>query len=206
MSDTTDPFEEIKNLSTGQYLQKFNSGDTKIRILTPKESIIIGTVAWIHKDHTDDGNPKPKRFRPEEKVEMLPEYESLKTFRSMVVWNYEEKSLQVFNCEKPTIWNPIAAYARNKKWGNPDGYDIVINRKGESFSTAYSIIAEPHSEIEKEIKEQYEASNINLEALYWSEEFPYGGDPFQAEVSTDSTKKMSEIKDKSGTKAGNLPF
>jgi hypothetical protein len=159
----------------GKPYTKLEQGDTRIRILS---SPILGTEYWI--DSIDEeGKPKrqPVRLRMNEKVDIanVPEPDKMKHFWAMVVWNYNTKRLEILELTQKSIMRYIEAHAKNPAWGDPkgtNGYDFVINRTGEGFDTEYVVSANPKTKLDKEIVEQYESSDIYLEALFDN------GDPF----------------------------
>lgn len=59
--------------------------------------------------------------------------------------------------------------------GDPKGYDITISREGSGLDTEYTVMANPHTAVDLEAVASFEASSINLEALF------DGADPFATE-------------------------
>jgi hypothetical protein len=152
--------------SQGNYT-KLEQGDTTLRILA---SPIIGWLGWIGKE--------PKRFRMDDKpVDLRPfERQEAKHFWAMPVYNYKLDRIQIWEVTQVGIQTKLEEYAKDDDWGSPvNRYDIKITRIGEGMETKYSVIAKPHSETKHEIKEKFEMTPINLEALYT------GDDPFSTE-------------------------
>jgi hypothetical protein len=46
----------------------------------------------------------------------------------MVVWNYDEKKIQVCSITQASIKNQIIGYAKDEDFGDPREYDIKINK------------------------------------------------------------------------------
>src|SRR3990167_34218 len=160
--------EEYKLRITSNYM-KFLEGDNTFRVLS---SAIVGWEYWSVEN-------KPVRSRePFDNMQ-----EDIKTekdgsnrinhFWAFVVYNYEAKKIQILQLTQRGIMKTIQGLVKNPKWGNPSGYDITVTRSGSGFDTEYSVVPNPHSEIESGIAMQYEKININLDALY------EGGDPFK---------------------------
>lgn len=155
----------IPNAQSGY--MKLEQGSNRFRVLS---SAIVGTEYW--KD-TDEGR-KPIRKRPDERIsgnEINPD-ERPKHFWAFVVWNYESEMVQILELTQKTIMRAIRAYTKDDDFGDPKGYDIVINREGEGLETEYTTRAKPPKKLDEDIKAAYESMDINLEALY------DGEDPF----------------------------
>jgi len=161
------PESDYKVPTTSNYM-KFKEGDNNFRVLS---SAIVGWEYW-----TTDNKP----VRRKENWSTVPQdikmnkdgSINISHFWAFVVWNYDEKKVQVLEITQKGIMNYIQGLVKNPKWGNPKGYDITVNRKGSGFDTEYTCVASPHSPIEKHILEQYQATSIDLNALY------DGEDPF----------------------------
>lgn len=147
----------------GNYF-KFQKGANTFRIMS---SAVVGFEYW-----TQDKKP----VRSKTPFEGVPEDAKLddgtfkqKHFWAFVVWNYEEKRLQIMELTQSTIMSSIEALVANKKWGAPQGYDIVIQAEGDGLEREYTVVPEPHTEAPKA-----DISKINLEALFTGE------DPFNS--------------------------
>jgi len=162
----------------GKYM-KFKQGPNRLRILSEP---IKGFEYWVTKT-TEDGEEKrtPIRKRVNEKIPVgeIEMDNPVRAFLAFVVWNYEDKAVQILNITQRTIAEPIAAYKAQEAWGSPigtKGYDLVITKTGEGRqNTSYSVIANPKTPLDKRIIEKFEDMKINLEALY------EGKDPFETE-------------------------
>lgn len=154
----------------GNYM-KFSQGANAFRILSKP---IMGIEYWktvVGEDGKEQR--KPVRLRPGQSVEVSElDDKPPKHFWAMVVWNYNESQIQILEITQRSILEYITTLARNPKWGSPLEYDIVVTREGEGMETRYTTIADPKEPVAKEIKEAFENTKINLEALY------DGGDPF----------------------------
>jgi hypothetical protein len=163
--------ENYKIPSTSKYM-KFLEGDNTFRVLS---SAITGYEYW-----TVDNNP----VRSKTPFDETPNIKMVKNdgnqivpsrvnhFWAFAVWNYKDECVQVLELTQKGIMEYIKSLVDNKKWGNPNGYDITVNRKGSGFDTTYTCVAEPHSIMEDKIADAWSRSNIDLNELYT------GGDPF----------------------------
>jgi len=160
--------------SEGGYM-KLEQGENRFRIM---EAPILGYELWV--------GGKPKRYKEEESI-TVEDYENSdkdsttgeprlpRHFWAMVVWNYQQKRLQILEITQKTIQKAINVLNRDGDWGNPvgkDGYDIVITKEGQKFETTYSVNPKPKKELEIEITKAYKDSNIKVDELYG------GGNPF----------------------------
>ena len=150
---------------------KLKDGENVLRVLS---SAIVGYEYW-----TEDNKP----VRSKEVFKGIPEDIRLdkdgnptkvKHFWAFIVWNYDSGAIQILEITQATIQGAIKALVDNKKWGSPKEYDLAITRTGEGFDTEYNVVPNPKEDLSPEIKEFYEAKNINLEALYEN------GNPFES--------------------------
>jgi len=148
---------------------KFREGINRFRILSPA---IMGYVYW----NEDDNNKKfPVRKRMNETIdnEDIQDIETLRHFWAFVIWNYEEKRVQILELTQKGLHKSIRALTKDEDWGSPvNKYDIVITREGKDLNTKYELQPKPAKQTDTFITEQYQTMNINLEALF------VNGDPF----------------------------
>jgi hypothetical protein len=98
--------------------------------------------------------------------------DGVKQVMSIKAYNYNTKNIQVWSISQKTILKAIKAYSENKKYGDPTGYDINIEKVGEGKQTRYNVIADPKEELSKAVVEADKAQGVNLDALLLN------GDPF----------------------------
>lgn len=158
---------EIPN-KAGSYM-KFVDGENRIRILG---SAIIG---WEYWKTAPDGTRKPVRVHMKDPIntDELEDEEKVKHFWAMPVYNYKEEKIQILEITQKGIQKSIKALAKDKDWGSPIGYDLVITKTGQKLETEYQVQPKPAKELEKGIVEAYKGMFINLDALY------LGEDPFE---------------------------
>ena len=159
------PTADYKIPTNSNYL-KLKEGKNIFRIMS---SAIVGYEYW-------NTNNKPIRSREmfEETptdIQVSKEGTSrISHFWAFVVYNYDEKKLQILELTQKGIMETIKEYVDNPAWGSPTEYDFIISRKGAGFDTEYSVTVNPKSPA-PDISED-SVKKINLEALYT------GADPF----------------------------
>lgn len=153
---------------------EFAEGTNTLRILSPA---IVG-YEWF--EDTGDGGRVPRRVRTEEEVpaevrHAANDQDRAKHFWAFTVYNYNTQSVQVLKLKQKTIQRAIEAYTNNPKWGNPMGYDLVIEKVktgSRDRDVKYTVIPEPPSPLDEGIAELATHVPVRLEALY------DGEDPF----------------------------
>jgi len=170
--------DEVKVESTSRYT-KFANGTTTVRMFGEP---FFYYETWLDKD---GGGRTPKRFALDSDIpvsELGPD--GVKQVMSIVVYNYGDKAIQVMSVSQKTILKAIKGYSQNKKYGDPTGYDININKEGEGKQTRYTVIADPKEDVSDEVQKAYDQESIDLEMLLLN------GDPFGI-----SSKKATVGKD-----------
>lgn len=173
----------------GQYLNQASLGDgLRVRVLVDP---IVGTEYWITQPNGDKDKVKRVHYKKEspfyQNVDIgtvaINQYGSLsmRHWWGFVVYNYESKTVQVWNMCQKTIQQGLQKLERSADWGDFKGYDVEIEL-GED-GKKYTVTPSPKSQLTDEelVVAKTEASKINLEALYATEEHPNGGDPFADE-------------------------
>jgi hypothetical protein len=174
----------ITFLPTDYQAPKMNSsymkilpGENKIRILSKP---VMGWEDWKDK--------KPIRFREHAKpLSPVDPEKPVKFFWSFIVWNYNEKQIQILHLTQASIRKNIEALCKDADWGQPFFYDIKILKKGEQMETEYVVNPLPHKPITEEMISCFHKKPINLEALYDnSDPFSHLQDNFTPGVFTQS--------------------
>lgn len=150
-------------VSEGNYYS-FKKGQNTFRVLSPA---IVGWEYW-----STDKKPIRSREPWEEMPIDIQAGGKIKHFWAFIVFNYEAKKPQILEITQKTIQDALEALVSNKKWGNPMGYDLVVQAEGDGLERTYTVIPEPHTEAPK-----VAISQINLNALFTGE------DPFTSKAS-----------------------
>jgi hypothetical protein len=98
-----------------------------------------------------------------------------KHFWAFPVYNYQTQSIQVLELKQQTIMRAIEAFVKNPKWGNPQGYDLTVEKVktgSRDWDVEYQVIPEPPSPLDEEIAELATHVPVRLKAMY------EGQDPF----------------------------
>jgi len=139
-------------------------GDNNFRILSKP---VMGYEYWDtnNKPHRQKENwvDVPADIRIEKKTGKP---SKIKHFWNFLVYNYATKSVQTFEITQTTIMKALKALIENPKWGNPDKYDITINRTGKELLTKYAVVPSPHSPITEEIKDALSKSDLKAESIF----------------------------------------
>lgn len=144
---------------SGDYLKLKAPGDYKVRILSAP---IKGWLGW-----TPDN--KPKRFRLDNYPEDTAQFKNgaVTEFKAMIVWDYSDKKMKVFETDKAGIIKGIIGYAKDEDFGDPTQYDVKLNRVGTTKDdTRYSVKALPPKALDKAIAKAFKELDYNLDALY----------------------------------------
>lgn len=146
---------------------KLEDGENRLRILT---SAIVGWEDWTRER-------KPVRFRFDEKpAASIDPTRPVRHFWAMVVWNYKDQLIQVWEVTQSSIRKRLQELAKDDEWGAPYEYDIKIVKSGEKVDTEYSVNPVPHKAIDPSIIEAFRSKPIWLDALFTNEDpFAPGG-------------------------------
>jgi hypothetical protein len=96
--------------------------------------------------------------------------------------NYDAQAIQVLEIKQQTIMRAIDALVKSRKWGNPQGYDLIVEKVKtgpRDLDVEYHVIPEPPSPLDEGIAELSRQVPVRLEALY------EGKDPFGQEADTE---------------------
>lgn len=162
--------DDYKQPSLSKYT-RLEKGANKFRILS---NAITGFEYWVE-ETLSDGTVKrsPVRKRPNETIPVKDITDPPKHFWSIIVFNYRNNEVEIFNITQRSIQNAILALSKNEDWGNPKNYDITITKEGDSMmDTKYTIMPSPAKAFNMTDEIKTKVDSIYLEALY------EGKDPF----------------------------
>ncbi len=163
---------------------KFTDGDNRFRIL---DSPIAGYEYWVE----EDGKKKPVRVHKESEADMskINEKNKLRYFWALPVWNNAAGAVQVLEITQKTIMKEIQNLSHDEDWGDPKGYDIVVQKSGEGMDTEYSVMPKPAKEISAEAVRAWTEvleNGFDLDALF------NNGNPFAKKEQPHSVKVEEE--------------
>lgn len=178
-----DFFDKDYSIPTESNYMRFIQGENMFRALS---SPIVGMEYWI----TDPENKKKRipvrkhmgEIIPIDVLEENPKSGNLdapKHFWAFVVYNYQDKRVQILEITQKGIQKAILALTKSKGWGSPKDYDICVTREGEGLETEYQVMPQPKSKLDEGILRLYKDMKIDLDQLFT------GGDPFKAEKLTE---------------------
>ena len=161
-------------------------GDNSFRVLS---SAIVGYEWWV--ENGEEGR-KPIRVRtfeevPDEVKSASDNRQKARHFWAFTVYNYKTQTIQILVLKQQTIMRAMEAFTKNPKWGNPKGYDLIIERDrtgSKERDVEYHVIPEPPLKLDEGIVELAKSVPVHLEALY------SGEDPF-AEPQEEQAPKRS---------------
>jgi hypothetical protein len=157
-----------------QRFMELAEGTNTFRILS---SAIVGYEWW---EDAGNGDRVPRRVRTAEEVpaevrNATQSRDKAKHFWAFPVFNYQTNTIQVLELKQQTILRAIEAFVKNPKWGNPQGYDLTIEKVktgSRDWDVEYNVIPEPPSPLDEGIADLAKHVPVRLEALY------AGQDPF----------------------------
>ncbi len=156
--------DNIHEPKAGSYFKPLKGKQNRVRIICDKP--LVGHVQWT-------SEKKPLRWklgdtRPEADYA---EGTKPRIFIACAVWNYEERTTQVWEITQKTLQESLDALTRDSDFGHPANYDLKITRKGEGMDTTYSMVPMPGEQNEDVVNAIAEL-RVNLDALL------NGEDPF----------------------------
>ena len=171
MSFLTKDYRPLQPSGGGYF--KLKPGENRIRILGSMNddpvTAIQGMIGWT----TDaEGNRKPVRAMPGEKIDASQFEEKPKEFHAFLVWDHQGEQVSILEVTQASIMGEIISLDNDPDWGDPRDYDISIIRTGDGLETRYNTVPKPKSEQTGEIKKAFADAEINLMALF------SGDDPF----------------------------
>lgn len=142
---------------------RFEDGENRFRILS---SPLIGWLDW--KDN------KPMRFKHDSKPsEPIDPKKPIKHFWALIVWNYQQKAIQILEITQQTVFGKIQNLAKDQDWGDPREYDIKVTKSGQALDTKYDTNPCPKETLSVEIAEELSKVSPDLEKLWLNQ------DPFE---------------------------
>lgn len=147
--------------SGGRYT-KLEDGDNRLRIIS---NSIQGWIGWQEKP---TGNKEPLRVEMDRKEDLTNfNVKEIKHFWAFMVWNYQTKTLEIFEVTQRSIQDAIMNLYQSADWGDPKGYDIIINRTGQKLETKYNVQGGRQSQLDgKLVLSEYEKAPCAIEKLF----------------------------------------
>jgi hypothetical protein len=89
-----------------------------------------------------------------------------KHFWAFVVWNFDTKAIEILEISQSTIQTAMEELVNSEEWGDPLGYSITVNRKGENLETEYSVVPSPAQPTPEGILEACSSSSVAANQVY----------------------------------------
>jgi hypothetical protein len=141
---------------------KLQDGKNRFRFLS---EVVLGWEMWKgNKPYRQEGSEC--KFKPDDADLNKNGKPALNYFWAMVVWNYNDKKIQVLELTQKTIMSPLYDLEQNPDWGDLRNYDIEINKKKEGDKTTYNVLGIPPKALSEEITKLYAESDVNLKKLF----------------------------------------
>ena len=154
---------------------KLQDGKNRFRFLS---DIVVGWELWKNKAPIRHEGAVCK-FKPEDADLNQNGKPNINYFWAVVVYNYQDKKVQVYEITQKTIMSPLYDLEQNSDWGDLRNYDIEINKKKEGDKTTYNVLGIPPKPASADILEAYSKSELDLSKLF---EGKYPGDDDDDEV------------------------
>jgi hypothetical protein len=95
---------------------------------------LISTASPANHSGVSSGYSSRCRHQRQERLE------SKKHFWAFVVWNFDTKQVEILEITQTTVQTAMEELINSEEWGDPLGYSITVNRKGENLETEYSVV------------------------------------------------------------------
>jgi len=158
-------------IPTGESLyMKLSEKENRFRVMG---SAIVGFELWVNgkpkrnkqaNEFTSEDleNADTNRFTNKKKT---PQY-----FWAFPVFNYQTKRVEILEITQITVMRGIDDYLQDEDYGkDPKKYDLVVTRDEPGDRVEYRVKAKPPKEIDEGIAQMYKDTDIDLEALYRSD-------------------------------------
>jgi hypothetical protein len=173
---------------SGKYM-KFKEGDNRFRILS--QAPLLGYEGWS-KPTTEKPNGSPIR-KPKGaswNVNDLKGGKPPRHFWAVAVWDYASESVRVLQITQGGIQTSLTALSKNRKWGHPSRYDIVVTRTGTTLNdTEYAVTPEPPEQMPPEAAQAW----ADLQDRFDLTRLMSNGDPFGEDMTSGNGQDHDEL-------------
>lgn len=154
---------EVPKSAGGSYF-KPQPGDNNVRILS---DVVTGWQYWNDQNKPVRMREKPKTTPTDIRInDETGKPDRVKHFWVVLVWDYAESSLKVWEITQAGIQQDIAGFANDPDWGHPKNYNINIKKEGQKINTNYTVMPKPAKELDSTIVEAWRNEKVNLEAVF----------------------------------------
>lgn len=153
----------------GTFFKMTYEGIYKVRILTPAEQL-VSYFTIFEEDYSDNQKRPKKTCIPDTGSGFQPE-NSKKTW-ALLVWNYLENCVQVWDITQLSIHNTLTTLAMSETKFDWTKYDIEIRRQGtDQKNTRYELIPADNSQLDLSIHLQsiHKIPNFDLTKMAYGQ-------------------------------------
>ena len=171
---------------TNSKYMKLEKGANKFRVL---DNAVTGYIYWnvdnkpVRQEEQFDFLPADIRMEADKDGKTTPS--RIKHFWAFPVWDYSDSQVKILEITQSSIQSALKSKVENRN-GVATGNDIVITRSGDGLGTDYEVDMLDASPLTPEIKKVWEATSIDLTALF------RGDDPYSTTTTT-TAKVDSEV-------------
>lgn len=142
---------------------KLQDGKNRIRIMS---EAIVGWEGW--KDNKPFRRKGIEKNISEDEVDIDQKYKKpkLNHIWAFIVWDYESESLKYFTLTQKTIMKAIDGLVNDEEWGDPEAYDIGIEKIVKGPQTSYAVNAYPPKKITPEIASAMRDTELDAENVF----------------------------------------
>lgn len=179
----------------GEHYFKPLQGKSRVRVLS--KNCVLGYVGW---DRSGD-KPKPERAKTRDAVAHLHSADDkVKHFWAMLVLDRADGMVKIWEVTQASIQQAIGDLAKDREWGHPYHYDLIINKAGQKLDTTYSIMPAIKTPIDLNEQQLNAARGIQIERLF------DGGDPFEGVKQTPQAPEEFVAEINSDDTDDSIPF
>lgn len=93
-------------------------------------------------------------------------------FLAAIVYDYQDDAFKCINITQKCLLDAVFKLCEDPDYGDPNNYDIKIERKGEKLLTTYTLTPCPPKDLSPKVATRWkeECEKINLDNLYSGEE------------------------------------
>ena len=154
---------ESSSSGSGRFINPSKlTGEKRVRFIG---SGITGFGAW-----TTDKKPvrwpqKPAEL-PANIAEDLKGNKIAKRFLAGMVWDYEDQDFRILELTQKSLLDQLFRFIQDADYGDPQGYDIKVSKKGEGLDTQYTLVAAPPKPLAAEVAKAAENVQCDLAAMF----------------------------------------
>lgn len=149
-------------------MQNLESGDSlKLRVMT---EMLTGYSLWAE----ENGDKTVIRAEEKEEIDvskaafnkLTNSKNRVKQFIGCIVYNYHTEQFEVLETDKGSIIGKLWTMDQDPDLGDLRKYDIKLSKTGQGKDTRYDVLSLGVSDVDSEIKKEFDKLEFNLENLF----------------------------------------